>query len=109
MDQQELRRLENLCIQDWAPWCTVACPVHVDVRAISATIAEGDFQAAAKLLRRSVPFAGIISRICDHPCEPVCKRREVGDPIAIRTLERSALAYARLQDIRMPAIQKKRQ
>jgi NADPH-dependent glutamate synthase beta subunit-like oxidoreductase len=109
MDQQELRRLENLCIQDWAPWCTAACPVHVDVRAISAAIAEGDFQAAAQLLRRSVPFAGIISRICDHPCESVCKRREVGESIAIRTLERSALAYSRPQDVRTPAIPKKRQ
>lgn len=109
MDQQELRRLENLCIQEWAPRCTVACPVHVDVRAITAAIAEGDFQTAAQLLRRNVPFAGIISRICDHPCEPVCKRREVGEPIAIRTLERSALAYARPQDIRTPAIPKKLQ
>ena len=94
MDQQELRRLESLCIQEWAPWCTARCPVHVDVRAMNAAIGQENFQAAAGVLRRSVPFAGIISRVCDHPCESVCKRQEVGDPIAIRALERSALAYA---------------
>jgi len=107
VDQKELRRLENLCIQEWAPWCTAMCPVHVDVRAMTSAVSKGDFQAAARIFRRSVPFAGIISRVCDHPCEPVCKRREVGEPIAIRGLERSALAYASPEEQRMPAIPKK--
>ncbi|HTY23999.1 MAG TPA: FAD-dependent oxidoreductase, partial [Desulfomonilaceae bacterium] len=107
MDQQELRRLESLCIQEWAPWCTASCPVHVDVRAMNIAISNGDFQAASQVFSRSVPFTRIISRICDHPCEPVCKRQEVGEPIAIRSLERSALAYAPPQDIRTsPTAQK---
>ncbi len=69
MDQHELRRLEDLCIQEWAPWCTATCPVHVDVRAMTAAVAKGDFQAAAKFFVKSVPFPRIISRVCDHPCE----------------------------------------
>ncbi len=88
MDQQELRRLEDLCIQEWAPWCSAACPVHVDVRAMTAAIVKEEYEVAAKVLRRSIPFAGTISRICDHPCEPVCKRREIGEAISIRALER---------------------
>ena len=76
---------------------------------MNAAISEGDFQAAAQVFSRSVPFTRIISRICDHPCEPVCKRREVGEPIAIRFLERSAIAYAPPQDIRTPATPQKRQ
>jgi glutamate synthase (NADPH/NADH) small chain len=109
MDQQELRRLENLCIQEWAPWCAATCPVHVDVRAMTSAVSKGDFQAAARVFRRSVPFPGIISRVCDHPCESVCKRREVEDPIAIRALERSALAYASPESPRIPVIPKKDQ
>lgn len=72
-----------------------------------AAISKGDFQAASETFRRTVPFPGIISRVCDHPCESVCKRREVGDPIAIRALERSALAYAVPKEIRSPSIPKK--
>ncbi len=109
MDQQELRRLESLCIQEWAPWCTASCPVHVDVRAMNAAISKGDFQAAAQVFSRSVPFPRIISLICDHPCETVCKRREVGETIAIRSLERSAIVYALPQAVRTPAIPQKNQ
>jgi glutamate synthase (NADPH/NADH) small chain len=109
MDQQELRRLENLCIQECAPWCAATCPVHVDVRAMTAAAAKGDFQAVVQAFRRSVPFPGIISHICDHPCEPVCKRREVGDPIAIRAIERAALTYSVARDIRFPPVPKKTQ
>jgi glutamate synthase (NADPH) small chain len=93
MDQQELRRLEDLCIQEWSPWCTATCPVHVDVRALAAAVSQGNFAAASKVFRKSVPFPRIISRICDHPCEPACKRREVGEAIAIHDLERAAVQY----------------
>ena len=76
---------------------------------MNVAISKGDFQSAAQVFSRSVPFTRIISRICDHPCEPVCKRQEVGEPIAIRSLERSALAYATPHDIRKPTIPQKRQ
>ncbi|MCC7452491.1 MAG: hypothetical protein IT324_34135, partial [Anaerolineae bacterium] len=49
MDQKELRELEEQCIQECAPTCTAACPVHVDVRAMLAEIGRGDFTAALKL------------------------------------------------------------
>ncbi len=94
MDQAELRRLEDLCIQEWAPWCTATCPVHVDVRAMTAAVARGDFQAAAKVFVKSVPFPRIISRVCDHPCESACKRRDAGEAIAIRALERAVVTSA---------------
>ncbi|MCC7447682.1 MAG: FAD-dependent oxidoreductase [Anaerolineae bacterium] len=83
--------MEEQCIQECAPTCTAACPVHVDVRAMLAEIGRGDFTAALKLYRKTVPFPGIICRICDQPCQDVCKRGEVGDAIAIRDLERASV------------------
>ena len=91
MDQKELRKLEEKCIQECAPTCTAACPVHVDVKAMLAEIARGDFTAALKVYKKTVPFPGIISRICDQPCQDVCKRAEAGDAIAIRDLERTCV------------------
>ena len=41
MDQQELRALEQRCIQEEAPECTAACPIHVDGRAFVGHVAEG--------------------------------------------------------------------
>ena len=94
MDQAELRALEQQCIQECAPPCTAACPIHIDVRAVMLEFARGDDDAALKTLRRTLPFPGIISRICDQPCRAVCKRGEAGDPIAIADLERACVDYA---------------
>lgn len=94
MDQKELRELENRCIQECAPWCTARCPVHVDVRAMNAAIAGGDFDRGANVLRSKVPFPGVISYICDHPCEDVCRRSAVDEALSIRDLERAAMGHS---------------
>jgi acetyl-CoA synthetase len=44
-----------------------------------AEIARGDFSAALRIYKKTVPFPGIISRICDQPCLDVYKREEAGD------------------------------
>lgn len=93
MDQKQLREQENRCIQEQVPACTAACPAHVDVRGISAEIAKGDFSAALKLYRKSVPFPGIVSRICDQPCQTACLRKELGGSIEIAALERACLEF----------------
>jgi NADPH-dependent glutamate synthase beta subunit-like oxidoreductase len=94
MDQQELRALETQCIQECAPPCTAACPIHVDVRAVLLDFGRGEDDAALRTLRRTLPFPGIIGRICDQPCRPVCTRGMVGEPIEIAALERACVDYA---------------
>ncbi len=94
MDQQELRKLENLCIQECAPWCSASCPAHVDVRAMITALTKGDFDAALKVFQKSVPFPGIISCVCDHPCQDVCKRRQAGSAVSIHALERAVMTWA---------------
>jgi glutamate synthase (NADPH) small chain len=92
MDQQELRALEYRCIQEEAPECTAACPIHVDGRAFVGHVAKGEWPEAWKVLRKTMPFPGILGRICDAPCRQHCKRREAGDPIQIGDLERACVA-----------------
>ena len=88
IEQDELRQLEDKCIQECAPTCAAACPIHVDVRGVMAALVEGDPSAALKVLTKTLPFPGIIGRVCEHPCQAVCKRVEAGDAINIRALER---------------------
>ena len=88
MDQKELRRLESQCIQEQPPWCQAACPLHVDARGFLKHMAEEKWDEAWKVLRKTMPFTGIMARICDAPCREQCKRLEAGDPIEIGTLER---------------------
>ena len=95
MDQKKLRELESKCVQEEAPQCVAACPIHVDVRAFLARAAKGAWDEAIQVLAASMPLAGIVGRICDHPCQLECKRAEAGDAIAIADLERAALKRGR--------------
>ena len=94
MDPREIQRLEELCIQDDAPWCQATCPLHVDVRGMLGALSRGDFRAASGIYTKKVPFPGILSRCCDQPCRKVCKRQEAGDAINVGLLERSCADYA---------------
>ncbi len=88
MEQKELRQLESQCIQEEPALCAAACPLHVDARSFVGHIAQGRWEQAKGILDKTLPFPGILGRICEHPCENLCKRREAGDPIAISALER---------------------
>ena len=88
MDQQELRKMENQCIQEQPPWCMAACPLHVDARAFLLHASREKWGEAWKVLRRTMPFPGILGRICDAPCRDRCKRSEAGGAIEIGALER---------------------
>ena len=57
-------------------------------------VRKGDFAGGFAVLARSIPFPGIISRICDHPCEAACRRSEAGDVVKIRALEQACTGYA---------------
>ncbi len=94
MDPREIQQLEELCVQDDAPWCQAKCPLHVDVRGMLEALARGDFQAAAGIYGRRVLFPAILSRVCDQPCRAVCKRNEAGEALNIGLLERSCAEYA---------------
>ncbi|HHY27530.1 MAG TPA: NAD(P)-binding protein [Desulfitobacterium dehalogenans] len=88
MEQDELRRLESKCIQESPPACTAGCPIHVDARKFLQASQNQDWQGALAALWQKQPFPGIISRICDHPCQGVCQRGEVGEAISISALEK---------------------
>ena len=68
--------------------CKIACPAHIPVQGYVALIGEGKFQEALELVRETVPFAGTLGRICYHPCEVICKRQEVEQPLSICALKR---------------------
>ena len=94
MEQEKLREWEYTCIQEEPPECLAACPLHVDARLFVKEMGRGDREAAFKVLAKSMPYPGILGRICDHPCEAQCKRREVEEPLAIGLLERNCVEHA---------------
>lgn len=68
--------------------CTAACPIQVDARGYIALISKGKFDEALDLVRQKNPFPGITGRLCARPCEKICRRGDVDQPIAIDLLKR---------------------
>ena len=75
--------------------CQNACPAGVNVPQYIALVERKKHQRAVDLVRRRNPFASVCGRVCHHPCETVCRRGELDDPIAIMHLKRVAADYAR--------------
>ncbi len=70
--------------------CQHTCPVGINIPKYVAHIAAGEYQQAADTIRERNPFPAICGRICHHPCELRCRRGELDDPVAIRSLKRFA-------------------
>ena len=71
----------------WPP-CRYACPAGVNAQGYVALISQGKFQEALDLERRDNPFPAVCGRVCTHPCESECKRKDIDDPLAIAQLKR---------------------
>jgi indolepyruvate ferredoxin oxidoreductase, alpha subunit len=87
---------EDKCLAGEMPACTAACPLHVDVRGYLKLIGAGKYAEALKLIREKLPFPAILGRICSHPCESQCLRRQVDDSLAIAALKRSAAEFGKV-------------
>jgi len=68
--------------------CSTACPVGEDVARIEMLITQGAFKEAWETILRENPLPGVCGRVCYHPCEGSCNRREFDTPISVHTMER---------------------
>lgn len=94
MDQQSLREWEAKCVQEEAPRCTAACPLHVDARAFCGHMAQGRWNEAWAVLARTMPLPRVLARICDAPCQAACLRSERGGAVQVGALERFCVEQA---------------
>ena len=79
------------------PPCVSHCPNEADIRGWLTTIAQAEAygrtdEQALELAWRKItdlnPFPAICGRVCPHPCEAECNRKDKDGPVAINALER---------------------
>jgi NADPH-dependent glutamate synthase beta subunit-like oxidoreductase/Pyruvate/2-oxoacid:ferredoxin oxidoreductase delta subunit len=79
------------------PPCIGTCPSGVDIRGWLITIAQAEaygrtneqaFEIAWRKIAERNPFPAVCGRVCPHPCEDACNRKEKEGGVAINALER---------------------
>jgi pyruvate/2-oxoacid:ferredoxin oxidoreductase beta subunit len=73
---------------DLLPPCNAGCPAGENIQAWLAATRDKDYERAWQLLTEDNPFPGICGRVCYHPCEDVCNRKELDTPVSIHAVER---------------------
>lgn len=68
--------------------CTFNCPAGNDVQGYVTLAAKGKYRDALALIKETSPFPSICGRVCHHPCESECNRREIDAPVAAHSIER---------------------
>ena len=67
--------------------CQLNCPAHTDCQGYVGLIANGEYESARKLIKNKIPLPASIGRVCPHPCEKACRRKNVEEPINIAQLK----------------------
>ncbi len=86
--------------------CVDACPIHTNVLGYLKHISEGRYTDAYMLIRATNPFPSVCGRVCYAPCEGVCNRGQLDDPLAIRDLKRFAVDQFDIDSLEPPQITK---
>ena len=98
------------CLQCKKPRCVTACPVEISIPEFIHKVAEGDFEAAAKVIHRDSALPAICGRVCpqETQCEGSCVLLKKQQPIAIGKLERFVGDWSRENQVEFdkPAAQK---
>ncbi len=74
--------------------CQTGCPAHIDVPKYIRFLKEGNYSAAAEVVREKAPLPKILGYICSHFCELQCKRRFLNEAVSIRSIKRYACEHA---------------
>ncbi len=73
---------------DLLPPCNQACPAGENIQAWLALAQDGRYREAWETLVQDNPMPAVHGRVCYHPCETACNRRELDEEVSIHAVER---------------------
>jgi len=73
---------------DLLPPCNHACPAGENIQAWLALAQAGKYRQAWEILVQDNPLPGVHGRVCYHPCEDGCNRKDLDEAVSIHAVER---------------------
>ena len=70
------------------PPCNAECPAREKIQGYLDLVEQKRYLEAYQLIIQDNPFPAITGRVCYHPCEGVCNRKEFDEAIGIHNVER---------------------
>lgn len=97
------------CIQCKNPRCVKGCPVSIDIPGFINAIVQKDIEESYRIINKYSALPAICGRVCpqETQCEQNCIRGIKGDPVSIGKLERFTADWARENNIKPKAPEKK--
>ena len=77
-------------VSDCLAPCRQRCPAQINIPKYIERVREGDPAGAVLTIKERNPLLLVCGRVCPHPCEEVCRRGHVDEPIAINSIKRFA-------------------
>ena len=90
-------RTQRPVYQDLLPPCNNACPAGENIQAWLALVQAGQYERAWQTIMMDNPMPAVHGRVCYHPCESNCNRKEVDSSVSIHAVERFLGDQALLQ------------
>ncbi len=70
--------------------CRLGCPAGMNIPLMIRQLAAGRTSEALETVRRDIALPAVLGRICPAPCEKVCRRAKLDQPVSICLLKRFA-------------------
>ena len=67
--------------------CQLNCPARTDCQGYVGLIANGEYDSAIRLIKNKISLPASIGRVCPHPCESACRRKNVDEAISIAQIK----------------------
>jgi heterodisulfide reductase subunit A-like polyferredoxin len=90
---QAIPNLFGISKADGEAPCKSACPAGVNAQGYLALVAAGKFYEAYDVIREQCPLPAVCGRICNHPCQGQCNRKDIDEAVAVRDIKRFAADY----------------
>ena len=91
--------------------CMDSCPQGTEIRRVLMTIAQAEkyekpqheaFAEAWRILAEKNPLPAVCGRVCPHPCEDACNRKDKDGAVGINSVERFIGDWALAQGLELP-------
>jgi formate dehydrogenase beta subunit len=87
------RIIREYTTEDCTTPCQRACPAGIDICEYIKQIQLKNYARSVQIIKERLPFPTVIGRICPRPCEDVCRRQLLDEPVAINFLKRFVADY----------------